>query len=572
MAPILLKSLLALSLASSAMGSPLDTRATTYAITGVQDSGVQARLEIRQLAADPIQFNLFLLAMMDFQAIDQSKINSFYQIAGIHGYPLVPWDGVQGSGFNGYCTHGSNLFGPWHRPYLSVFEQEIHKAGVAIAAKFPNNSVGQQYRAASLKLRIPYWDWAMNPTSGGILPSVYSNPTVAVTFPNGTQATVPNPLASYKFHPLVPADLQNTTPFSSWDRTLRWPTSYDRAATSQNDQAELQLEANQPNFRTQLMTLFSNYQRYNTFSNEGSGSAGFGNLESIHDTVHVVTGGFNFAGHMTSVPVAAFDPIFWGHHANIDRMLALWQAIYPDTYVDPTAQRGGTFTIASGSTQTKSSPLTPFHKDTKGTFFTSSDVRDTNTLGYSYPELINKPSNDTLKATIAALYAGSSPFGNQKRQAANNTLARDYLVKVELPWTAINGTYSVGVFLGKTEAAPADWAKDPKYVGMHATLGNRLDTAVDIVATSNVHLTDALLKKHSEGALANLEEDTIVSYLTENLEWRVQKEGNEIPIASLNGVKATAQSIQNAAPSAPGTFANFRWVGDFKEYPGVFGN
>jgi hypothetical protein len=48
----------------------------------------------------------------------------------------------------------------------------------------------------------------MNPTSGGILPDVYTNPTVAVTFPNGTQATVPNPLASYKFHPLVPGDLQ----------------------------------------------------------------------------------------------------------------------------------------------------------------------------------------------------------------------------------------------------------------------------------------------------------------------------------------------------------------------------
>jgi tyrosinase len=222
----------------------------------------------------------------------------------------------------------------------------------------------------------------------------------------------------------------------------------------------------------------------------------------------------------TSVPVAAFDPIFWGHHANIDRMLALWQAIYPDTYVDPAVQGGGTFTIASGSTQTKSSrktpiipshttitnitpALTPFHKDTKGTFFTSSDVRNTNTLGYSYPELINKPSNDTLKAAIAALYAGSSPFGNQKRQAANNTLARDYLVKVELPWTAINGTYSVGVFLGKTDAAPADWAKDPKYVGMHATLGNRLDTTVGtlyLLHFSPIHPTNPILQTSSQQA------------------------------------------------------------------------
>ena len=28
--------------------------------------------------------------------------------------------------------------------------------------------------------------------------------------------------------------------------------------------------------------------------------------------------------------VSRFDPIFWLHHCNVDRMYALWQALHPD--------------------------------------------------------------------------------------------------------------------------------------------------------------------------------------------------------------------------------------------------
>lgn len=44
---------------------------------------------------------------------------------GIHGRPYRPWGGVKGgnpSGWQGYCTHTSILFAPWHRPYLALFE------------------------------------------------------------------------------------------------------------------------------------------------------------------------------------------------------------------------------------------------------------------------------------------------------------------------------------------------------------------------------------------------------------------------------------------------------------------
>jgi tyrosinase len=43
-------------------------------------------------------------------------------------------------------------------------------------------------------------------------------------------------------------------------------------------------------------------------------------LESIHDGVHVWTG-----GTMGNIPTAAYDPLFYAHHCMIDRLWYLWQ-------------------------------------------------------------------------------------------------------------------------------------------------------------------------------------------------------------------------------------------------------
>ena len=55
----------------------------------------------------------------------QDNIQSFFQVAGIHGLPYIPWDGVTGdpdAQWAGYCTHGSVLFPTWHRPYVMLYE------------------------------------------------------------------------------------------------------------------------------------------------------------------------------------------------------------------------------------------------------------------------------------------------------------------------------------------------------------------------------------------------------------------------------------------------------------------
>lgn len=46
-------------------------------------------------------------------------------MAGIHGVPFGPWNGVEsvpGASQSGYCTHNSILFPMWHRPYLALYE------------------------------------------------------------------------------------------------------------------------------------------------------------------------------------------------------------------------------------------------------------------------------------------------------------------------------------------------------------------------------------------------------------------------------------------------------------------
>jgi len=56
-------------------------------------------------------------------------------------------------------------------------------------------------------------------------------------------------------------------------------------------------------------------------------------LQDIHDAVHGWTG-----GHMGIIAWAAYDPIFWAHHAMVDRIWALWQLqnrpVFPPEYLN----------------------------------------------------------------------------------------------------------------------------------------------------------------------------------------------------------------------------------------------
>jgi tyrosinase len=100
------------------------------------------------------------------------------------------------------------------------------------------------------------------------------------------------------------------------------------------------------------------------------------NLEFIHNNIHNWTGGFGtFMGHMTEVPVAGFDPIFFMHHCNIDRQFAIWQALNennPNNWFDHLEEPyddDGTWNISPQTIVTPQTPLAPFHKNRQGDCF-----------------------------------------------------------------------------------------------------------------------------------------------------------------------------------------------------------
>lgn len=129
---------------------------------------------------------------------------------------------------------------------------------------------------------------------------------------------------------------------------MRFPTDWSSAAHSRDNLIGPILDNNRVSFQDRLYNLFTNYNNFTEFGTEAWMSPSVTNadsLESIHDAIHSITGN---TGHMTYLDYSAYDPLFWLHHAMIDRCFALWQAIYNESYVEPMAVLAPTFNFNIG--------------------------------------------------------------------------------------------------------------------------------------------------------------------------------------------------------------------------------
>ncbi|CAK7214717.1 hypothetical protein SCUCBS95973_002228 [Sporothrix curviconia] len=408
-----------------------------FVVTGLgghRNGTIPPRQEIRQMEKDTDLWTLYILGLNMMQYTDQSELLSYYQIAGIHGVPWIEWNSVApapGSENTGYCTHVSELFLTWHRPYLALYEQVLFSLVEFIASLYDDDAERKRYQTAALNFRIPYMDWAAQPPAGeSVLPfSVGGSALINASGPNGVQQ-IANPLYTYLFKPLN-VTMFIEPPYDLWLTTVRAPTSQNSTAGSNNTAVSLALNQNFPSIQQRLYNLFSNYQNFSTFSNEAwiptSSSAKYDSLESLHDTIHSLAG---LQGHMAWIPFSAFDPIFFLHHAMVDRVFALWQVLNPDSWVLPTAAALASYTTVAGQVQDSKTPLTPFYKSINGSFWNSDDVRDMGVFGYTYDDMVQFPraslyiANATAQAQAAvlinALYGSSSPASlgimGQKRQ------------------------------------------------------------------------------------------------------------------------------------------------------------
>jgi Common central domain of tyrosinase/Polyphenol oxidase middle domain len=73
---------------------------------------------------------------------------------------------------------------------------------------------------------------------------------------------------------------------------------------------------------------------------------------TIHGYVHCTVGPTCPVAHMGDVPVAANDPVFYTHHANIDRMWSCWQHLYTTPTTGSWLTQQFTFTDENGTSHT----------------------------------------------------------------------------------------------------------------------------------------------------------------------------------------------------------------------------
>lgn len=188
----------------------------------------------------------------------------YQYFAGLHGLPLP----IQ-------CEHGTDLFLPWHRAYLYLFERALQDR-VSGAA-------------------VPWWDWTSALAHQQGVPAPYAPAQLADGQPNVLHSsTVLLPDEQLR---LLRERLPGVLTDGAAPRTQRDPDVPDEL----------------PRRRTVLLILQA--PTFLDFSNR---------MESVHNDVHSWVG-----GSMSAVPVAGFDPLFWAHHSMIDRLWYLWQLRHP---------------------------------------------------------------------------------------------------------------------------------------------------------------------------------------------------------------------------------------------------
>ncbi len=482
-------------------------------ITGPTQGGVQPRLEIHQLQQNKDQWNIFLLAIAAFQAMDPSDSMSWYQISGIHGVPYISYADVgqcEGCPSTGYCTHSSTLFPNWHRAYVALFEQSLQVNALAVANAFSGRQRTRYVNAAN-SLRLPYWDWAMTPPQGEeAFPQMFTQQTVTVNTPTGRQQ-ISNPLQSYSFGSADYSFMSTRyTPDESY--TVRNPTfTYS---------VRQQLQAD-------LYTTLTSSQGYNSFSTESLYSPRDNDnpysIEMLHDRVHVRVG-----GDMAYIPTAAYDPVFWLHHSAIDHAFALWQAAYPEDWMESWVEVGATFTYTSGTTEDSSSDLTPFRSNTYGGFWNSDAVRDTTVLGYEYADLA---SGETAASIINSLY-GSGATASKRSTSSHNesTTHNEYIAEMRADAMSTEGSFTVFFFDGEfDEKHCEEWHNAESLIATHSFFtGPEKKGTGKALSNAGASLTAGLQKAVEAGKLGSLDKDKVSAYLKNNLEVRIKMQHGQI--------------------------------------------
>lgn len=320
-------------------------------------------------------------AIADMQTRPIADPTSWRYQAAIHAYdrnrdPYAhPTDQLPNAGdrqrFWNQCQHSSWYFLPWHRMYLGYFER-------IVAA-----TVEQLGGPAGWSL--PYWNYSDdgNPDARRIPPAFR-----AEQLPDGS----PNPLRV----------------------TQRVEAANSGGVVAAGVHVDVDC-LNETVFIGTNSGGASGFGGPQTFFNHGGGPTG--RLEKTpHGDLHVAVGGRppQPVGFMSRFYTAGLDPLFWLHHANIDRLWTVWN------------KRAATNTNPTLS-QWLDQPEFEFH-DEAGTAvaLTSGEVANSETslFGYRYEDEsdpLAPPVEGALEAAEAENGEGAIPMGQRPAEMVGAT-------------------------------------------------------------------------------------------------------------------------------------------------------
>ncbi|PKA50207.1 Polyphenol oxidase, chloroplastic [Apostasia shenzhenica] len=225
-------------------------------------------------ALDPEAAQKYAAAVASMRALPSDHPWSFIQQSNVHCAYCN--DGLLQNGLNiSLEIHGSWLFFPWHRAYLYFYERILGKL------------------AGDPSFALPFWNW--DHPAGMSIPEIYRDNSSSLYNPT----RYPKAL-NFTDIGGCPNDGNTTTLDALKQCNLRVMHRQFAAAFNSSD-------------------LFLGHP----YRAGGKPNPGGGVLEWLpHGPVHVNTG-----GDISQIPTSGLDPLFYNHHANVDRLWAIWAAI-----------------------------------------------------------------------------------------------------------------------------------------------------------------------------------------------------------------------------------------------------
>ncbi|KAF8964512.1 hypothetical protein BDZ97DRAFT_889457 [Flammula alnicola] len=131
---------------------------------------------------------------------------------------------------------------------------------------------------------------------------------------------------------------------------------------------------------------------------------------------------------------------------------------------------------------------------------------------------------------------GHDPNISQTQSGPPSKDIWEWTARIHASKSELGCSYNVIIFLGQVPDDPEEWLVSTHLVGKHAVLlgGNNHHRSGGYITEGFVHLNPAIVKR---SGLGSLEPEDVVPYLTNELQWRVQKvDGSVAELESLEVV------------------------------------